>query len=249
MGPSAWTTCSQTARAVARSEILCYINCDVILTDDFRRALERVKSKHAEFLMVGRRWDVEMAESCDFTQANWRSQLQALTLMRGVQRTPEWIDYFAFHRGLYGSSVPPFVVGRVHWDQWLVWKARVCGHPVIDASPMVIAVHQNHDYGYHPQGRQGVWHGVEAGRNHQLAGNGRHLRTIADATEVLSEKGFKSNRKRYWSAAKRRAVRGERFLLFDVLQPITFFILGITRPLRRVLGQRNGSLGRSRGNA
>jgi hypothetical protein len=40
--------------------------------------------------------------------------------MRGVQRTPEWIDYFAFHRDLYGSSVPPFVIGRVHWDQCLV---------------------------------------------------------------------------------------------------------------------------------
>ena len=153
------------------------------------------------------------------------------------------------HRDLFGSSIPPFVVGRVHWDHWLVWKARECKHPVIDVSPVVIAVHQNHDYGYHPQGRQGVWHGIEAGQNHQLAGNGRHLRTIADATEVLHADGFKSNRKRYWSAAKRAAVRGERFLVCDVLQPVAFFILGITRPLRRALGMRSGTLRRTRGNA
>ena len=131
-----------TARALARHDILCYVNCDIILMEDFRRALERVKARHEQFLMLGRRWDAEMPEPCDFTQANWRSQLQALALMRGVQRTPEWIDYFAFNRELFGSSLPPFVVGRVHWDQWLVWKARECKKPVVDVSPMVIAVHQ-----------------------------------------------------------------------------------------------------------
>jgi hypothetical protein len=137
----------------------------------------------------------------------------------------------------------------VHWDQWLVWKARACGQPVVDVSPVVIAVHQNHDYGYHPQGRQRVWHGLEAGQNHQLAGGGRHLRTIADATEVLHADGLKSNGRRYWSAAKRGAVRGERFVLFDVLQPIAFVVLGITRPLRRALGLRSGALRRTRENA
>jgi len=83
-----------TARALARHDILCYVNCDIILMEDFRRALERVKARHEQFLMLGRRWDAEMPESCDFTKANWRSQLQAMALMRGVQRTPEWIDYF-----------------------------------------------------------------------------------------------------------------------------------------------------------
>lgn len=238
-----------TARALARHDILCYVNCDIILMEDFGRALERVKAEHEQFLMLGRRWDTEMPESCDFTQANWRSQLQALALTRGVRRTPEWIDYFAFNREFFGSSIPPFVVGRVHWDQWLVWKALERKKPVVDVSPVVIAVHQNHDYGYHPQGRQGVWHGLEAGQNHQLAAGGRHLRTIADATEVLHANGLKSNRKRYWSTAKRAALRGERWLLFDVLQPMAFFVLGITRPLRRALGLRSGSLRGTRGNA
>jgi hypothetical protein len=238
-----------TARAIARHEILCYVNCDIILMEDFRHALERVKAWHSRFLMVGRRWDTEMPDLCDFSQANWRSQLQALALMRGVQRTPEWIDYFAFNRELFGSSIPPFVVGRVHWDQWLVWKARECKHPVVDVSPVVIAVHQNHDYAYHPQGRQGVWYGLEAGLNHRLAGAGRHLRTIADATEVLHADGFRSNHRRYWSTVKRTAVRGERYVWFDVLRPIAFFVLDITRPLRRALGMRGRTLGRTRGNA
>jgi hypothetical protein len=235
-----------TARALARHEMLCYVNCDIILTDDFRRALLRVRAEHPEFLMVGRRWDVEMSEPRDFLQANWRSQLQALALMRGVQRSQEWIDYFAFSKSLYGSSLPPFVVGRVHWDQWLVWKARECQKAVVDVSRAVIAVHQNHDYGYHPQGKQGVWYDREAGSNHQLAGNGKHLRTIADATEVLGANGLKPNYGRYWSAAKRQYRRSGRFLWCDVLQPVAFFALGVTRPLRNTLGMRSGTLWRDR---
>ena len=238
-----------TARAIARHPVLCYVNCDIILMQDFRRALEQVEAAHRQFLMVGRRWDTELSEPQDFTRENWQTQLQAAALLTGRQRTPEWIDYFVFTRSLYGSSVPPFVVGRVHWDHWLVWKARDCQQPVVDVSPVVIAVHQNHDYGYHPQGKLGVWHDKEAGRNHQLAGGWRHLRTIADATEILRADGLKPNVKRYWSAAMRYATHSGRVLRFEVWHPVRFFLLGITRPLRHALGLRSEALRRSRGDA
>ena len=71
----------------------------------------------------------------------------------GRLAAPWFIDYFAFSRGLY-ESIPPFVIGRIHWDHWLIWKARSSGAAVIDASPSVLAVHQNHDYSYHPKGKQ-----------------------------------------------------------------------------------------------
>ncbi len=240
-----------TARTVARHETLCYVNCDILLMQDFRRALERVRAAHPQFLMVGRRWDTEVYEPHDFTRANWQARLQARALLQGRQRTTEWIDYFVFTRGVYGSSVPPLVVGRVHWDQWLVWKARDSGQPVVDVSPVVIAVHQNHDYSYHPQGKEGVWHDAEAGRNHQLAGGWRHLRTIADATEVLRVGGgLRANSRRHWAAVKRYARQGKRALRFDVWQPLRFFVLGMTRPLRRVLGLRREAFHRrSRENA
>ncbi len=233
-----------TARAIARHEVLCYINCDILLTQDFRHALEQVRAAHSQFLMVGRRWDVNITQSWDFTRANWQSQLQSVAFLSGQQRPPEWIDYFAFSRDLYGSSVPPFVVGRVHWDNWLVWKARDSRHPVVDASLVVMAVHQNHDYSYHPHGKQGVWHDGEAGRNHRLAGGWRHLRTIADATEVLCAYGLKPNTKRHWASAKRYVTQGERVLRFSVWQPVRLFVLGITRPLRHALGLRRDAFHR-----
>ncbi len=227
-----------TARAIARHEVLCYINCDILLTQDFRRALDQVRAAYSQFLMVGRRWDVDITQPWDFTRANWQSRLQSVAFLSGRQRPPEWIDYFAFSRNLYGSSVPPLVVGRVYWDNWLVWKARDSQQPVVDVSPVVMAVHQNHDYSYHPRGMPGVWHDQEAQRNFQLGGGWAHLRTIADATEVLCSDGLKPNTKRHWAAAKRFATEGGRVLRFDVWHPVQFFALGITRPLRHALGLR-----------
>ena len=34
-----------TARAIAHHDILCYVNCDIILMDDFLRALKRVREE------------------------------------------------------------------------------------------------------------------------------------------------------------------------------------------------------------
>ncbi len=233
------------AQAIARHEILCYINCDIILMQDFWRAIERVRAVHREFLMVGRRWDTDITEPLPFDQSrerhspewrlsDWQADLRHLALTRGRKCTAEWIDYFAFSRGLYGPDMPPFVL-RVFWDNWLVWKALDSGKPVIDASRAVMAVHQNHDYSYHPQGKAGIWSGEEAGLNGQLAGGWRHLRTIADATEVLPPEKLKRNAFRHWSTAKRYARQAGRVLLNDVWHPIWFALLNLTRPLRRSL--------------
>ena len=227
------------AQAIARHEILCYINCDIILMQDFWRAVERVRAMHREFLMVGRRWDTDVTAPLAFARADgktteWEAELRGLALRSGRQCKAEWIDYFAFTSGLYGADMPPFVL-RVFWDNWLVWKALDSGKPVIDASRAVMAVHHNHDYSYHPQGKAGIWSGEEAGLNGQLAGGWRHLRTIADATEVLPPEKLKRNALRHWSTAKRYARQAGRVLLNDVWHPIWFALLNLTRPIRNAL--------------
>jgi hypothetical protein len=189
--------------------------------------------------MVGRRWDTDVTKPVAFTCADgeateWEAELRELALRSGRQCKAEWIDYFAFTRGLYGADMPPFVL-RVFWDNWLVWKALDSGKPVIDASRAVMAVHQNHDYSYHPQGKAGVWSGEEAGLNGQLAGGWRHLRTIADATEMLPPEKLRRNALRHWSAAKRYVRQAGRVLLYDVWHPAWFALLNFTRPLRRSL--------------
>ena len=222
------------AQSIARHDVLCYINCDIILMEDFRSAVERVRAAHREFLMVGRRCDTDITTPLPFSSAHWQSELQALAKSSGRKRGPDWIDYFAFTRGLYAADIPPFVL-RVYWDNWLVWKALASHKPVIDASRAVLAVHQNHDYSHHPQGQQGVWHGQEASDNARLAGGWRHLRTIADATQLLTPEELRNNTGRHWSTIRRYARQLARALYYGGWRRAWFALLNLTRPLRRGL--------------
>jgi hypothetical protein len=244
------------AQSIARHDLLCYINCDIILTQDFCRALARVHAAHKQFLMVGRRTDIDITAPLLFEmrdsepqrerpafsevaqQQPWETKLRALAASTGRKRTADWIDYFAFTRGLYPPDMPPFVL-RVFWDNWLVWKSLHSGKPVVDASRAVLAVHQNHDYSHHPQGKQGVWHGTEAADNARLAGGWRQLRTIGDASEVLTGDMLRSNRLRYWSAVKRYMRQFGKVIFYDVWHPVWFAALKTTRPLRRALHLTN----------
>ncbi len=115
------------------------------------------------------------------------------------------------------------------------------GRTCLRSSCVVMAVHQNHDYNYHPQGKAGVWSGTEAGLNGQLAGGWRHLRTIADATVLLTPKEPKHNVFRHLSTAKRYARQAGRVLFYDVWHPVWFALLNVSRPLRRALHPRRPS--------
>src|SRR5215469_2937869 len=63
------------AQEIARYSRLCYVNCDIVLTGDFLRALEMVSRWQERFLMVGRRWDLDVTQELDFQDPNWALDL------------------------------------------------------------------------------------------------------------------------------------------------------------------------------
>ncbi|PYT56993.1 MAG: hypothetical protein DMG35_21115 [Acidobacteria bacterium] len=217
------------AQEIARHDLLCYLNCDIILLPEFCGALQRVQAVHDRFLMVGRRWDMDIPEPIDFHGPRAADRLRELALQEGVRRGPDAVDYFAFPRGLY-SEIPPLVVGRIWWDHYLVWKARDLGADVVDVSSQVTAIHQNHDYGYHPGGAQGVWTDPQARRNYELAGGKWHLYTIADSTHILESSGERCNWGRFLAPCWR--------VLRPKLIPVWFGFLHATRPMRKLFGLR-----------
>jgi hypothetical protein len=226
------------AQAMARNEIVCYANCDIILLADFAQAVRVAAESYKEFLAIGRRWNVDISESTDLSRADWQSRVREVALAGNQQQDDWFIDYFVFTRGLFAADVPALAVGRGYWDNWVVWKALQTGHPVLDLSPSVLAVHQNHDYLHHPAGRKGVYSGPEAMLNLRLGGGRKHLRCIGDATRVVEGRRIKWNGRRYWVKFGRLAPWLARFVQFRVWNPILFFLLGLTRPLRSVLGLR-----------
>jgi hypothetical protein len=165
------------AQEIARHDLLCYANCDIILLPSFHEAVARVAGWSPEFLFVGRRWDTPVTELVDFLAPSWEARLSGLATRSGKQQLADAVDYFVFSRGLY-RQMPPFVVGRVYWDHWMVWKARSMRVPVVDASADVLAIHQDHDYAYHPHGLPGVKTDAESKRNRALAQVQRRVRSI-----------------------------------------------------------------------
>jgi hypothetical protein len=230
------------AQILARHDLLCYANCDILLLDDFVAAIERISQMRREFLAVGRRTDLDVRDAWPFERTEWRRDLRELGVRSGKVRPASWIDYFVFTRGLYGNDVPPFALGRTKWDDWLVWKILDSKKPVIDISNVVRVYHQNHDYSHHSGNEQGVWKGEEAQRNFALSGGLDHIRTIADATLMLRSDGIRPNRKRHFEPVKRFAAAIWRLMVYRVWNPIWLSFLHVTRPLRSVMGLRGKAI-------
>lgn len=224
------------AQEIARHNTLCYVNCDIVLMSDFRQAVERVVSKWPRYLMVGRNWGTNIDVPLDFQGEDWEQKLKTFAWQHGKRRTATWIDYFVFSRGLYLHKVPPFVIGRPSWDPWLIWWAVSSGATVVDATPVVTAVHQNHDYSYHPQGAQGVGEDDLARRNVKLLGGSgwTHWHTTDSAGHILTVRGMRRRYATKWVAPIRQTLK-------YYAAGIWFKILDFSRPLRQSLGIRKKS--------
>ena len=87
--------------------------------------------------------------------------------------------------------MPPFVVGHSYADGWLLYTARRRGLDLIDATRMVTAVHQSHDYSHIQRGSQGHIIDPQTKRNEELAGGPSRMLIIKDRTHVLTPSGVK----------------------------------------------------------
>jgi hypothetical protein len=206
------------AEQLGQTPVLAYVNSDIILFDDFAEALGRVAAAGHNFLMVGRRTDVDVKDPVNF-QANWAPAVREQACRDGVPQIARSIDYFVFSRGLY-PAMPPLAIGRFWWDNWLLWKARAIGAIVVDASRAVLAVHQNHDYGHttYGRGKLDLMASEESIRNARLTCEAnpadydegffwRYAYTIDDATHKLTASGIHSNPRRWWKQFKRYSSR------------------------------------------
>jgi len=64
---------------------------------------------------------------------------------------------------------------------------------VIDATPAVLSVHQNHDYRHIPKGSGTSSEGPEAEINKDLYGRKNQFYSLMDASVLLTKDGFRKN--------------------------------------------------------
>lgn len=173
----------------ANYNTLCYINTDIILLDDFVSGIMSVKLP--SFLLIGRRFDLDVDEPLDFGRHDWQESLRGMIENRGCLHPALGSDYFVFPRR-DAIKLPPFAVGRPAWDNWMVYEAWKKGRPVIDASKAITAVHQNHSYAHVPHNIGKKYEGPEAKDNRKFVDNKAVEKfTTLDATHVITSKKVK----------------------------------------------------------
>ncbi len=171
------------ARENSNSELLCIINADMVLMPDFVNAAKQAVKLKDKFVLLSQRWDYDITSPIDFA-AGWESQLRESVRKQNQLHRPAGSDFFLFPKSCY-TDIPNFIIGRAGWDNWMIYKARKEGWPVIDCTPSVMIVHQNHDYSHLPGGKSHYEH-PDTNENIRLAGGQANIRyTILDATHQL----------------------------------------------------------------
>ena len=171
------------AREHAASPLLCIINTDILLAPNLVEAARQVFAQKEKFVLLSQRWDLDISEPIEFS-GDWPHRLWSVVNLQGQLHRPAGSDFFLFPRATY-MDVPDFAIGRAGWDNWMIYKARQEKLPVIDGTPSVMVVHQNHDYSHLPDGQAHHTH-PETDENIRLAGGEAAVRyTIVDSTHQL----------------------------------------------------------------
>jgi hypothetical protein len=232
------------AQQLSVNNFFCYVNSDIILMSDFMQAVQRVVDQKSRFLLVGRRWNFDIKEELEF-KPDWeeklRSQVQKYATLAGASS----IDFFVFPRGLLGE-MPPFAIGRPAWDTWTLYRARSLSVPLIDATPVMMAVHQNHDYSHLPPGQAKnglLWKGDEQLANIKLTNSVALAFSLFDATHVLTQ-----HKLRLAYDLERLARRCETLPMWYPWLPLRWLpkALNMSRPLRSRFGLTLSSWRRGR---
>jgi hypothetical protein len=173
-------------REIAKNDYIAALTGDIILMSDFKNSVDRVikRMNGKEFLMIGGRYGLEIKEEMDFGPG-WEEKFRQEIKQKGVFRGYSAIDYFVYPKNLV-EKFPPFIIGAVGWDNWFISDARMRKIPVIDATPCVTIVHQDH---IHPRADKKFFQ-EEIKNNYKLAGGVFNMMTLREADWILSEDGL-----------------------------------------------------------
>ncbi len=173
-------------RKVSQNDILAYVNSDIILFDDFIDSLKYLPKK---FLVVGQKWDLNITKFIDFNNSNWDKLLKEETKEKGKLQSPAGSDYFIFRKQSF-ENLPAFAVGRIGWDNWMIYEGRRQKMPVIDATQAIMAIHQNHDYSHQNDNGKNISTNSEAQKNIKLAKGRKHFFVLKHTNYELTFTGL-----------------------------------------------------------
>lgn len=178
------------AQAEATSDVIAWLSSDIILMNDFVASIKSLPK--IPFLLSAQRWDIKIEKEIDFSHSDWEIQMRSCIKKYGNLHPPTSGDLLVFSRGFW-KDVPPFIIGRAMHDAWLFYKARSLKIPVIDATPVITIIHQEHEYstpGWDWKSQKAKKH-PEFLKNVKLGGGYVNAFTLQDSTRILDSNGLK----------------------------------------------------------
>jgi hypothetical protein len=231
------------AHDLGRGDILCYVNADIVLMQDFADALQRIISWRPKrpFLAIGGRWTVRVDDPIDFSR-DWELRLRQAVADGAWIRGPMAMDFFAFPRGLYRHP-PAFAVGRPFWDNWMVYEAWVRRMPIIDLTAAATVVHQDHEYKPQVAKEGRLYPEEESDRNYALAGPAAIEFGLRDATHVMIGRSvhpaWRARGLKTWLLQRFR----QKFVLLQTSHPVLRIPFRLGRSLYHRLRPSAGPMG------
>jgi len=188
LGTPLLSSAFEKAKKLASNKTLMYLNADIIIVEGLSDTLMTV-SEMDNYIIVGRRYDITLTNEINFNDTNSKELLRDL-VSKGKLHGYSGIDYLIFPRDI-PIEMPPFVVGRPGWDNWFLWKAKMNKIPIIDATEILIVLHQNHDYSHSKYGLKTMVTGPESETNLKLIGGRGNMLTIREADFLINKKDKK----------------------------------------------------------
>lgn len=167
------------ARQASTQDLLIYLNADILLLPETMEVIQKIHKLKKEFLIVGRRWDLDITAEITF-DSDWSNDMKIRVEKEGKLQSSAAMDYFVFPKHLY-QDIPPFAVGRAGWDNWIIYHGMSQDWPVIDATPSLMIIHQNHDYRHLPDGAP--HHDLEESHHNVTLGGG--MRNTFDLVDIF----------------------------------------------------------------
>ena len=176
-GPPLISSMIHYARDLSDSPFLCISNADILYFPELLETTLQAAKLADNFLLLGQRWDLNIEQELDFS-SGWEERLWQDVQARGKLHPPLGSDYFIFPRHLL-VDIPRFTIGRSGWDNWIIFHALEQNWTVLDMTPSLRIVHQDHDYSHLP-GNRPPYKLPETKENIVLAGGEENMLTIMD---------------------------------------------------------------------
>jgi hypothetical protein len=167
--------------------LLLWIAADTILCNDVMPAVVEVSRRFQRFCMIAGRYRLPRPSPLDFDDPGWEVKLRASVIGPLLEDVCA-VDFFVFPKYFWGRF-PPFIEGRMALDGWMLFRTLETGGALVDATPVVTTIHQDHSYARDPGGAAAKLSGPEVRYNVKLAS--KRMLTRDNADWILTADGLR----------------------------------------------------------